>query len=220
MWKSISEEEISNHFDEELSIPLNSKFDDILDYIDDVYPYIKNEYGVSKAIQHLEKPSDWTNFDTSFIFSHRKIIPPRHNLRCEFTSEDQDESIYISYEYYFDYKAKLVINKNDALEQIFRLIKSIYITQASYEWMAKKRSGLKRIPIFGELLYDIRYSKYLSTADASFSILEVKSTQIVHEFQDWLESRMDDTQLLELSESFDKYWEGVPTERRGMRVQM
>jgi hypothetical protein len=220
MWKTISAEEIDRSFDEELSIPSESKFDDILSYINEIYPYIQNESGVSKSIEYEEKPSEWINFDTSFSFSHRKIIPPRHDLLTKFTTEQYDTNVHISYEYYFNHKVDIVIDKNESLSHLFRLIKSIYITQASYEWVSKKKNALKRIPIIGDLIYDIRFSKYLSTADISFSILESKSTQIAHEFQVWIESRMSKLQLFELDQSFEKYWEGTPVEYRGIRIQM
>jgi hypothetical protein len=185
-----------------------------------MYQYIQNENGVSKSIEYENKPSGWGNFDTSFSFLHRKIIPPRHDLLTKFTTDEHDTNVHISYEYYFNHKIEIVVDKNESLTHLFRLIKSIYITQASYQWISKKRNSLKRIPIIGELIYDIRFSKHLSTADISFSILESKSTQIVHEFQDWIESRISKLQLSELNQSFDKYWDGVPVEKRGMRIQM
>jgi hypothetical protein len=219
MWKATTTDEISESIDDEFNIGLDTEFDEIIVYINDMYPYIKNEYGVSKS-EIKNKLTEKNEYDTLFIFSHNKIIPPRHNLQTKYTEDELSNNVCISYEYYFHFKVEIIISKKEACIQLFRLIKTIYSNYAAYAMLDQRKAKLKKIPLIGDLISNLRYSKILSTADEFLSILDFKSTDIVHDFQKWIEEKMTKEQIELMNDAYETYWKGVPEEKRGMRIQM
>jgi hypothetical protein len=219
MWKATTTDEINETINNEFNIDLKTEFNEIITYINDMYPYIKNEYGVSQS-EVKNKLDELNEYDTKFIFSHNKIIPPRHNLQTEYTKVKLSNNVCINYEYYFDFKVEIIFTKEESCIQLYKLIKSIYSNYAAYAMLDAKKAKLKKIPLIGDFISDLRFSKVLSTADEFLSTLDFKSTNIVHDFQNWIEEKMTKSQIDLMNEAYEIYWEGVPEEKRGMRIKM
>ena len=219
MWKATTTDEINETIDNEFNIDLKTEFSEIIAYINDVYPCIENEYGVHQS-EIKNTLNEHNKYDTLFVFSHNKIIPPRHNLQTKYTKVELSNNVCINYEYYFDFKVEIILTKEESCIQLYKLIKSIYSIHAAYAMLDAKKAKLKKIPLIGDFISDLRFSKILSTADEVLSTLDFKSTNIVHDFQNWIEEKMTKSQIDLMNEAYEIYWEGVPEEKRRMRIQM
>jgi hypothetical protein len=58
------------------------------------------------------------------------------------------------------------------------------------------------------------------TAKDQELIYETKSTQLMHHLEEWIETYLDEVDKKELKENYDRYFAGVPEERRGIWISM
>ena len=182
---------------------------------------------LSISVTEATKEMDWGEWADGFNngsldlvvnLTHRVILPPRHDVRIIFSPDREVNKILFRYEYYFDHVSLISLESDDEIEPMIIYVKSLVFIRIFQHLLDSKEESILRFPLLGKILHRLYLLTF--TAKDQELIYETKSTQLMQKLEDWIETYLDDTQRHELGESFDRYFEGVPEEQRGIWISM
>ena len=82
----------------------------------------------------------------------------------------------------------------------------------------RKEESILRFPVIGRLLHFLYLIMY--GVRNKELIFEVNSTELMHQVEKWMDTQLDDFAKDEVKRSYDRYFEGVPEEQRGIWIRM
>jgi hypothetical protein len=157
-------------------------------------------------------------FDLVVDLTHRVILPPRHNVRIVCSPDRVVDRILLRYEYYFDHTSVIIIDSDDEMELLIKYVKSLVFIRGFQHLLDRKEESILRLPLVGKLFHRLYFMVY--TAKHQELIYETKSTQLMHQLEEWIATYLDDLKKRELKKSYDRYFEGVPEAQRGIWISM
>lgn len=197
----------------EFTNPRGKGFGEMAGELDGIYPEIKNEIGVKELTKFEKNPKDWEEFDVFIKLDHRKIIPSFHNFEFQYSKESHN-NLCIRYEYYFEYKIELILDKNEAFDFVYSYVMSIVFTHLYYPIKYQRERKIKDTPFIGGLL-----SKLLIN-DRVDSMIEGLHREHKNKIENYINEKLDDIDMRNKKKCWDKFFEGVPERHRGMWINM
>lgn len=208
----MDKENIIKHF-ESCTDPRDKDFDYLIGELINIYPEIKKERGVSEVVAYKKNPKDWEDFDVMIRMSHRKVITPFHDFILYY-SEENHRKICLLYEYYFEYKIEVLIDKSEAFEFIYPYISSIIYLHIYYSIKDDRDLETKNTPIIGSILY-----KLFKNDNVDFE-LDYIHQQYQKRLEIYVDSKLDEIDERNKQKSYELFFKDIPEAYRGMRIQM
>ena len=220
MWKTITADDITTTLNKELRVSDEFAPDDLLDFWVDMYPEIKGEYGATQLVEHKKRPSDWGDYDIYVTFSMTYSIPPRHHQHTEYCLEDS-LSICIVFQYPYNHFSSICIPKTKVDKIFYEYSKSIAFIYATRSTHKRLKGKLKdKIPLLGNLIADIRYSRFFSAGENFFNALETRHYALEDEFIKWFETHLTPEDMKERDAAYETFWAGIPEDQRCTFIQV
>jgi hypothetical protein len=226
-------EKLSTALDGQLSNDANASLDNLIDWIS-TGARLDSENGdhifSTCSLKVCHEPSDWGDWQENFeagefqleadLF-HNDIIPPRHTIELTYSPKQQIERINIIYEYYYRHLAVITVDAPIGLRPILKYAKSLALFSMVRYQVYKKKAKLRRIPIIGGWLANAYFKRWSgSNIERVITSLDVKSVAVMHEFEEWLDTVMTPADKQERQDAYERYWEGVPEDERGIEISV
>lgn len=222
---------LSAALDGQLSNDANASVDNLIDWVSTGarLDSENNDHIFSTcSLKICHEPSDWGDWQENFeagefqmevdLF-HNDILPPRHTIELTYSPDQQIERINIIYEYYYKHLIAITIDPQVGLRPILKYAKSLAMFSMVRHQTYKKKARLRRIPIIGGWLANAYFSRWSgSNIEGIIHSLDVKSVAVMHEFEEWLDTVMPPEDKEERQQAYERYWEGVPEEERGIEI--
>jgi hypothetical protein len=229
----VNSETIPDQIEKILDIKINSTVYDLIDFVKDaeeIGKAIESRFSSNYTLHKYTSLHDWSHwqenyekneFQIQIYFSHNHIVPPRHSVQLNYGPNEEIQRIQILYEYYFGHLLILDLPIDIALIPLLRYTKSLSLFIFCDLATENKKRALRKIPVFGDLIADFYFSFWSgSSSDRVKDSIDFKSTRIMYELEEWLDKIMSDEDRKSKKNAYDKYFEGVPEEARGIYIQM
>ena len=210
--------------DKLLTLEGDITLDDFLEYLQELLVVTNSKDNDLKVNKQASDWDYWKNnyeqgdFDIQIFLSHRVILPPRHDFHIQLGNRRKLKNIQILYEYYFDHLAIITVKNND-LYGLLSYINSLAIIQKYFTEIEKKKASLRKIPLIGDLVCRAFFSQWFgSSVNSQMHFLEHRSSGYMADLENWLETQMTPEEKIRMKEGYEKFFEGVPEDMRGMRI--
>lgn len=207
-----------------LTLESDIKLDDFLEYLQGLLVVTTSK---DNSLKVNKQASDWDHwkdnyeqgdFDIQIYLSHRVLLPPRHDFHIQLGGERSLKKVQILYDYYFDHTAIITIEDKD-LYGLLSYINSLAIIQKYFTEIDKKKTSLRKIPLIGDLVCRAFFSQWFgSSVNSQMNFLEDRSLGFMTDLEKWLETQMPPEEKIRMKEGYEKFFEGVPEDMRGMRI--
>ena len=188
-------------------------FNDLLSELCEHYLEVQGAFSIMEPKEHASNPRDWEDFDIYIKLLHQKIIPPLHYYDVQYSQESYDK-ICLSYEYYFEYKIELILDKEESFPFIYPYLLSIVLVHYYYFYKEEKIRKLTRIPFIGRMLTRILVgNQHDMTIDHLHKNCKIK-------LEKYVDGKLDQVDHINKNKKYDEFFKGTPEEYRGMWIQM